>query len=237
MDVEVRRANDADLDRAAVVLGEAFADYPWTTWTVDPDDHLRRITELQRIALRSYGLGFGQVWVGLVDGIVECAAVWMDSSVEVPASVREQTAPLTAGLEGANHPASVAAQQQIRRWRPERRHYYLATVGTSPLAQRRGVASAVLLPMLAKAQDEQVCAFLETSSDTNVAFYTGLGFEVHDHIQISGGGPDVWAMLKRPSRLDATVETPAAAVDPLAEARASPESDRSQSGPPRPGFA
>jgi ribosomal protein S18 acetylase RimI-like enzyme len=215
MDVEVRRANDADLDRAAVVLGEAFADYPWTTWTVDPDDHLRRITELQRIALRSYGLGFGQVWVGLVDGIVECAAVWMDSSVEVPASVREQTAPLTAGLEGANHPASVAAQQQIRRWRPERRHYYLATVGTSPLAQRRGVASAVLLPMLAKAQDEQVCAFLETSS----------------------GGPDVWAMLKRPSRLDATVETPAAAVDPLAEARASPESDRSQSGPPRPGFA
>jgi hypothetical protein len=93
MDVEVRRANDADLDRAAVVLGEAFADYPWTTWTVDPDDHLRRITELQRIALRSYGLGFGQVWVGLVDGIVECAAVWMDSSVEVPASVREQTAP------------------------------------------------------------------------------------------------------------------------------------------------
>jgi ribosomal protein S18 acetylase RimI-like enzyme len=215
MDVEVRRANVADLDRAAVVLGEAFADYPWTRWTVDPDDHLRQITELQRIALRSYGLGFGQVWVGLVDGIVECAAVWMDSSVEVPASVREQTAPLTAGLEGANHPASVAAQQQIRRWRPERRHYYLATVGTSPLAQRRGVASAVLLPMLAKAQDEQVCAFLETSS----------------------GGPDVWAMLKRPSRLDATVETPAAAVDPLAEARASPESDRSQSGPPRPGFA
>ena len=215
MDVEVRRANDADLDRAAVVLGEAFADYPWTTWTVDPDDHLRRITELQRIALRSYGLGFGQVWVCLVDGIVECAVGWMDSSVEVPASVREQTAPLTAGLEGANHPASVAAQQQIRRWRPERRHYYLATVGTSPLAQRRGVASAVLLPMLAKAQDEQVCAFLETSS----------------------GGPDVWAMLKRPSRLDATVETPAAAVDPLAEARASPESDRSQSGPPRPGFA
>ncbi len=35
MEVVTREANANDLDRAAEVLGEAFADYPWTRWTVD----------------------------------------------------------------------------------------------------------------------------------------------------------------------------------------------------------
>ena len=35
--IEVRPADLSDLDRASVVLGEAFADYAWTIWTVDPD--------------------------------------------------------------------------------------------------------------------------------------------------------------------------------------------------------
>jgi hypothetical protein len=30
--VQTRRAGPSDLDRAAEVLGEAFADYPWTRW-------------------------------------------------------------------------------------------------------------------------------------------------------------------------------------------------------------
>jgi hypothetical protein len=53
-------------------------------------------------------------------------------------------------------------------------------------------------PVLAAADDEGVCAFLETSSKSNLDFYSRLRFEVVGHRRISGGGPDVWAMLRWP---------------------------------------
>jgi hypothetical protein len=48
------------------------------------------------------------------------------------------------------------------------------------------------------ADDERSSSFLETSSQSNVAFYSKLGFNVVGHQRISGGGPDVWAMLRQP---------------------------------------
>jgi GNAT superfamily N-acetyltransferase len=196
--VETRRGTRVDLDRASEVLGQAFADYPWTRWTVDPENHLRRVTALQRLALQHYGLPFGHVWVSAVDGVVHSVAVWMDSAVVVPATVDEQLHPLMVTLEGSRHHASVAAAHDVQDWRPDRRHYYLGATGTTPSLQGRGLARATLTPTLTLADDEGVCAFLETSSAANVAFYSKLGFEVADHRRISGEGPDVWAMLRQP---------------------------------------
>ena len=212
MEVGIRRARLADIDPASVVLGEAFADYAWTRWTVDPDDHVRRVTELQRLALRSVGFAFGRVWVGTAGGVITSVAVWMDSHVVVPPEVHEDTHLVTAGLEGCRHEASVAAQREVEGWRPKPRHYYLAVVGTAPAMQGRGLATAVLRPGLAAADAENLCAFLETSSASNLAFYGRLGFEATDHRRISGGGPDVWAMLRQPLQLTSptAVEAPSA---------------------------
>jgi GNAT superfamily N-acetyltransferase len=198
MQVQTRRAGPADLDRASEVLGEAFADYAWTRWTVDADDHVERITMLQRVALQHYGMAFGQVWVSGVADRVESVAIWMDSAVGVPPTVHERLTSVIADLEGARHAASVAAEHELPAWRPAQRHYYLATVGTVPGMQGRGLARAALGPVLRAADDEGVCAFLETSSASNVDFYAKLRFEVAGHRRISGGGPDVWAMLRRP---------------------------------------
>jgi hypothetical protein len=85
--IETRRAGVDDLGRASQVLGEAFASYPWTRWTVDPDDHQERITRLQLLALENLGMAFGEVWLRSVDSTIESVAVWMDSAVAVPSSV------------------------------------------------------------------------------------------------------------------------------------------------------
>ncbi len=195
--VEIRSAHDADLDRSAEVLGQAFTEYPWTQWTVDADNHVRRITELQRLALQHYGLAHGQVWVALVAGTIQSVAVWMDSRVEVPETVHRQLHPRMSELEGSRHRASVTAGNELHGWRPMSRHYYLATVGTAPAVQRQGLGARVLAPVLAAADSEGVGAFLETSSAANVAYYATLGFEVVGHRVIDGGGPDVWAMLRQ----------------------------------------
>ena len=70
----------SDLDRAAIVRGEAFAEYAWTRWTVDAVDHQSRITGVQRLTLEHLGLAFGEVWVTTCNGIIESVALWTDSA-------------------------------------------------------------------------------------------------------------------------------------------------------------
>ena len=178
------------------MLGEAFADYPWTRWTVDEDDHGARVTALQRLALEHYGFPFGQVWATLVDDEIRCVAVWMDSGS--PATSRPDVTYETARLEGRRREASVAAETRVAPLRPPGRHLYLATIGTLPRHQRTGLASATLAPVLAHADDAHVLCYLETSSAPNVVFYERLGFDVVDHLRIEDDGPDVWAMARPP---------------------------------------
>ena len=150
--IETRRGH-ASMDRASEVLGEAFADYPWTRWTVDPEDHLRRVTALQRLALQHYGLPFGQVWVSAVDGVVHSVAVWMDSAVHVPARS------MSSYVRAWSHSRVRAT---MRRSQPSAASG-LAT-GTAPLPPRRGrndarmqgrgLARAALAPVLTVADDE-----------------------------------------------------------------------------------
>ncbi len=198
MMLEIRRATVDDLDRAADVLGAAFADYAWTRWTIDTDDHVRRVIALQRLALATYGLPYGEVWVGVVDGRIECVSVWMQSDVEIPASMDAGVADSTVALLGDRQEASRAAEAQLSDWRPRRRHLFLGTIGTTPRMQRRGLARSVIEPVLAVADANGLAAFLETSAESNVVFYGRFGFEVIGHRVIEGGGPDVWAMLREP---------------------------------------
>jgi len=87
--------------------------------TVDPDDHLHRVTQLQWIALRSFGLAVGQVWVGIVEDIGQSVAVWMDSANVVPSSVHDQVNLITAELEDGRDQASTAAERAAPRSPPQ----------------------------------------------------------------------------------------------------------------------
>lgn len=199
MRIETRPATVADLHRAAEVLGEAFADYAWTRWTVDADDHERRVTELQRTALQHLGLVYGRVWVSSVGGRVHSVSVRMDSAVVVPSRVGQRLQPTIRALEGSRHEASVAAEAELRGWRPRARHLYLATIGTTPAMQGKGLATRALAPVLDEADAEGVGVFVETSSASNVTFYSRLGFAVTGRRRVGADGPRVWAMLRPPS--------------------------------------
>ncbi|HVE93329.1 MAG TPA: GNAT family N-acetyltransferase [Acidimicrobiales bacterium] len=198
--IEVRRAEVEDLDDLADVLGAAFADYPWTRWTVDGRDHVRRITALQRLALEHLGLPYGDVWIATVDDVIQSVAVWMDSAVTIPDSATAAIAAEQAGLEGDRHAASAEAEAQTQSMRPEGRHYCLAAVATLPSAQRQGLATRVIAPGLAHSEAAGLTAYLETSAETNVQFYEDNGFEVTCYQRIAGDGPPVWAMTRDPPR-------------------------------------
>lgn len=197
--IETRPLAAADIDGAATALGLALADYPWTRWVVDADDHVARITELQRLGLRHFGLPFGRVWVTTVDDEVHSVAWWADSAQAAPAALMTDLGPRFAELEGDRSDASTAAEAEVHGWRPKQRHLYLGTTGTTPVMQRRGLATRTLAPGLAFADRENITACLETSTHTNVEFYSRLGFSVVHHWCVANGiGPDVWTMQRAP---------------------------------------
>lgn len=57
----IRPAVVGDLDTAADLLAEAFADYPWTRWSIPADGYSCRLRELQRLYL-SFALRDGVSW-------------------------------------------------------------------------------------------------------------------------------------------------------------------------------
>lgn len=186
------------MDEAARVLAGAFRDYPWTRWTVDEDDHLERLVELQRISLRRDGLERGHVWVTETSGHIRSVAIWTDSSTPPgPAGHNDATATLRR-LQGNRDEAAVRADAEIPDWAPPERHLFLGAVGTEATRRRQGLARRTLEPGLRLADQDGIPCFLETSTTTNVGFYRALGFDVVGHITIAGGGPDVWAMHRVP---------------------------------------
>ncbi len=198
MEIVTRPASVSDLDAAAEVLGDAFADYPWTRWTVDPIDHRARIVALQRLDLENFALPFGGVSVTTVGGQIQSVAAWLDTASVSAATVDPAVEARSIELEGSRYDASRAAERQVEGLRPSDRHLYLGTVGTATAAQGHGLATKTLAPLLRAGSDGALDVWLETSSQSNVDFYRRLGFAVAEHVIIDSGGPSVWVMVRQP---------------------------------------
>ncbi len=81
---------------------------------------------------------------------------------------------------------------------PREPHWYLATLGTDPDHQHRGIGSALLRPVLDRADEEGMPAYLESSKERNVPFYARFGFEVVDELRSAPANPTIWLMWRPP---------------------------------------
>jgi ribosomal protein S18 acetylase RimI-like enzyme len=81
-------------------------------------------------------------------------------------------------------------------------HYYLEVIGVHPDHQGKGLGSRLMAPMLARADSERLPCYLETQTESNVAFYQKRGFEVVEVMDLPDGGPRGWLMLRPPPPSD-----------------------------------
>jgi GNAT superfamily N-acetyltransferase len=81
---------------------------------------------------------------------------------------------------------------------PKEPHWYLATLGTAPEHQHRGIGSALMGPVLSLADRDGVPAYLESSKERNVPFSARFGFEVVDELHSKSGRPTMWRMWREP---------------------------------------
>jgi GNAT superfamily N-acetyltransferase len=181
---------------AAATLAAAFVGYAWTNWTTAVDDQERRLCRGFELILEHAILPFAEFWVA-----DDCASVAVWLPPESDAAVWPAFEAIAAELHelaGDRADAGAAAEAEASRLRLREPHWFLLSMGTRPERQRQGLGSAVLRPVLERADVAQ----LETSSHENIAFYATLGFEILDELRISGGGPRVWSLVRRrPARV------------------------------------
>lgn len=193
-DAAIRLALPEDLPTALRTLTSAFADYAFTRHVVAADRHEERVGRFQELFLTRIGMEYGRVWV--VDGGA-AAAVWTTPERD-PAPGFAAIGPELGELAGDRAFAFESAERALAPYRPTEPAWFLGTVGVAPDAQGRGLGSKVVRAGLRAADEAGHPAFLETSSERNVAFYERLGFTVTGEVDLPDGGPRTWTMLRRP---------------------------------------
>ena len=187
---DVRQASPADAKGLAAPLARAFYEDPVTVWA-NPSERTRtrRVERffLGRMrALLPHDLSY-------VAGDARGAAVWSPPDAW-QMGLRELLHDLPAFVSPRT-PMVLRGMHEVERLHPTDPHYYLAILGVDPPAQGEGLGSALLQPMLRRCDEEGVGAYLETSSERNVRFYSRHGFRVTDEVELPKG-PRMWLMWR-----------------------------------------
>jgi len=195
----VRKATRNDIAPIADALVKAFDDDPVMEYFF-PSKLSRRRERLGgffRLNLKSLSLRHDEVYT-TEDG-VHGAAIWMP-----PGKWRTTTAdvirtlPATMRLLGRQLPFALRGLTFMESHHPKEPAYYLQVLGTQPESQGKGMGSAMLQPVLARCDREGIGAYLESSKETNVPFYSRHGFKVTEEVRLPAGGPPVWLMWREP---------------------------------------
>ena len=190
----------ADAPRLAQALASAFQDDPVIAW-IFPDEHRRRavLPAFMEFRLRKLAFPHDQVWM-TADGAA--AAVWRPPPGRWQLSRRQRLRllPSLVRFLGRRTASVLGGLDRMEERHPDdRSHWYLFILGTEQAAQGRGLGSALLSHMLARVDAEQMPAYLESSSERNLALYGRHGFEVTSEVAIPGG-PRIWPMWRQPRR-------------------------------------
>ena len=123
------------------------------------------------------------------------AGLWLPPGVHPDSEVLEKTFRDTAKPERLDD--LLATFEKMDEWHPEERHWYLPMIGVEPNSQGRGLGGALMRHAIARSDEDEALAYLESSNPRNISLYERHGFEVMGKIQI-GAGPLVTPMLRRP---------------------------------------
>ena len=195
--IDVAEATVDDVPRLAALLGDALADDPLNRHLVPDDARRARVLPAGfSEQLRRVFLPHGSV---LTTADRAGAALWLGPGVQ-PLTFAEQLRLLPGmvrmfGLRGIA--AAMRAMSELDRRAPREPHWHLSVLGVAPDRRGTGVGSALLRPMLDRADRGARPAYLETANPANLPLYARHGFAVRDEVEI-GRGVRVWTMLRVP---------------------------------------
>jgi GNAT superfamily N-acetyltransferase len=195
---EIAAATAGDRDRVAAALAAAFFDDPVTGWATPAERHRPGVLRHFFGCYFDFHVGEGMVFV---DPERRGAAVWaLPGSWKTTAG---QDLRIARAFANPRHwPRAPAVARGLlgleRRHPPAPPHFYLASLGVVPAEQGRGLGSRLLQPVLEVCDGDGIPAYLESSKESNIAFYARHGFRVTGELRLSRRGPTMWPMWREP---------------------------------------
>jgi len=200
--VEAVRLAADQVHEAGEVLGGICAEDPLWAYVV-PDGAKRTRQAMVKVgrALVEHGRRAGEVYATPhpIDGV----AIWLPPESplgEARRSVRWAALAAGVGLGAAGIARSVralGAMDRARRRGVPERHWQLLVLGVIASQRRRGIGSALLAPVLARADAEGVECAVACLEPRGVLFFRRHGFEVVGDEDLPGAGPRVWMMRRK----------------------------------------
>jgi GNAT superfamily N-acetyltransferase len=196
-DPETRKATLADKEAIVRTMVRAFDKDPVVNWLMR-EDHKRLDAFAEFFGVCFWKLAFphGEV---VVTSDIKAAALWvppgkwkiglLNQLVMAPRYMRCARGKILRSFRALNNTTKV---------HPHEPHYYLLQIGTDPEHQGKGHAKRLIEPILRRCDSEQVGAYLEPSSEKNLAYYQRYGFEETGQIDMGKGGPPCWTMWRSP---------------------------------------
>jgi GNAT superfamily N-acetyltransferase len=177
-------------------VSAAFAHDP--AWLFLLGDDYDRLAPHFAGALFDLRVDTGDVWV---TRDVAAAALWEAPGEDRGPTVRsEQVWSKYRALAGASAWQRLTAYEHaVEAARPTTPFWYLGVLATHPDRQGEGLASALIAPIVARADHDGLDCCLETSTARNRAFYERRGFTDALDIEFEAGPPTWW--LRRPPQV------------------------------------
>ena len=197
----VRKATLADAPVLTTVLAKAFDKDPLVDWWARKGR--KRGASIEKLfarSLRTDTLPFGEVYA---DTDLRGTALW-EPPGKPPPSLRERMAfrRHMAGVAGLRHARAVIKSLDFLDERhPHVPHFYLLAIGVLPEMQGRGLrglATALMQPVLERCDRERIPAYLVCTNVRNVPLYERNGFAVTEEVALPKGGPKQWLMWRDP---------------------------------------
>ena len=198
----MERLSRAHRREARDVLARAFDDDPVFRYLY-PTPRRRRLAAGGLLAATTRdALPFGEVWGAFDDHALVGVAAWLPDG-GLPQSAMRQARLLAGASAAFLTPSTVAEGLRyiggMHRLHPREPHWYLAVLGVEPIWQGRGVGARLLAATLARLDAEGVPAYLETSKQSNVAWYGRRRFATRVETSPARRGPPIWTMWREPS--------------------------------------
>jgi GNAT superfamily N-acetyltransferase len=190
----LRKAQTADVDRLAGALGRAFDDDPVMGWLF-PDPVRRRLAVPRFFSIMLTKIVMPHDEVYTTDDVAG-GALW-EPPGKWRLGVRGQIRLLPDFIRVFGRRLGFATRglNLIEASHPEELHWYLAVLGTEPARQGQGIGSTLMAPILERCDREGMPAYLESSKESNIAFYARHGFAVTKELRLPSG-PPVWPMWR-----------------------------------------
>ena len=199
MTVSIRHARLEDLPALRQVVIRACDDDPPMNWILQGGAAKERAFDaFFKVSLEHLTFPFGEVYC---DDELHGAALWTPPGkwrLHWWQQVRDL--PSWGRAMGWSRLAFIArATAKLTASHPEEPHYYLLAIGVDADQRGKGLASALVKPVLDRCDAEGMPAYLEASKPALVPLYQRFGFTLKHEIPI-GDGPPMFAMWRPPRK-------------------------------------